>query len=250
MSGGPTALPPVGKDGRLDDAFVQGRGAGAILSQVHGGTSVLGGLRSGELLAACTPLPARLLLSHAIQTLQDRKKSAMAQAWLYALLGVFPVLFALGFLVQYMGASRGFAGTCFVAVMIGLMMKGYWKVIRDPEKAWERVHWLDFEARTWEARRSFLDGRLPEQRATVPMDELVLLCFVQQWEHSDSYDVGLCKLSELKASERDVPGCLNIIHSADQESEAHDFARALAALWGIDCWEFAGGIPPSKRKLA
>jgi hypothetical protein len=237
----PRVLPNVSADGMVTTEDDADYACGAIMSLRHGGTDVLSGYSAQYVLQASTPLPPRMLLAYAMQTLEDRKKGAQAEAFVHAVVASLPALLVMG-LLRSMGASKEFTLFSFIVIMLGVMLRAFWNEIRDPEKAWRLTKWLDFETRTWNARRSFLDGNLPDHTASIPLAELALVCFVHQWEQGASYDVGLCKTTELKFCERSGPAILNVIHSADEESAAHDFGRALAALWGIDCWKELPGV--------
>lgn len=225
----------VDADGTVATEDEEEHVGGEIAALRHGGSDLLGHYSAREVLEASTPLPPRMLLAYAVQTLGDRRTGALAEALAHATVALLPVLLSVGLLLK-MGASKGFGLCSLITALLWVMLRAFWKEGRAPEKAWRLSEWLDFENRTWNSRKSFLDGTLPDRTASIPFDRLTLVCFVHQWEQGDSYDVGLCKATELQSCEGGDPQILNVVHSSSEESQAHAFGRALAALWGIDCW--------------
>lgn len=243
-------FPHVNADGSVDIVIDATEAAGgALMSLRHGGTDVAYHYRADEVLAACTPLPARLLLGHAVQTRRDRRNSAIAQALVYLLLAIVPALLALAFL-RHLTDSRAFAAGTVGVIVMAAMAWAFAREIRAPGGVWERTEWIDFERRVWCARKRYPDARLPTEHASVPLDELVLVCLVQSWEQGQSHDVGLCRKTEIQGRDFGEPRFLNQVHTSDTEPEAHAFACALAALWGLECWQLTFGTGPQKRRLA
>ncbi len=243
-------FPNVNADGSVDIAIDPAEAAGgALMSLRPGGNDVAYHYHADEVLAACTPLPARLLLGFAVQTKRDRLNGAIAQALLYLLLATFPALL-VGAFRRNITDSRSFALGALVVMVVAAMAWAFTREMLAPGKVWERTQWIDFERRVWCARKSHPDGSLQTEYAIVPLDELVLVCFVAYWEQGQSFDVGLCKRTEIKGRDFNDPHYLNRVHTSDTQPEAHAFACALAARWGLECWQLTGGMTPQKRRLA
>lgn len=192
-----------------------------------------------EGLSACAIQTSRILLGYWAQTYADRRNSAEANALVMALLAILP---GLGMAALFPPA--------FPVIILGAAIWGFRKEMGTPGKVWTRSEWLDLDTRTWNTRREFPDHSLPPQNTSLPLADLVLVCFTQHWEQGVSHDVGLCKARELKNTERSDPNYLNILHSADDPSATEHFAIALARMWKIRCWQIAGGIGVRKKQLA
>jgi hypothetical protein len=235
----PRQLPDIGPDGCLENPHPEAFAAGTMMSQRHGDTDVLYSFAADEGLAACAAQTSRILLGHATQTFTDRRMTAQANALVMVFLATVPVL-----------AIAALLGPVFLASIPAAAAWGFWKEMRTPGKVWTRSEWLDLDARTWNARREYPDHSLATQNISLPLADLVLICFTQQWEQGISHDVGLCKASELKTREHQDPNYLNMVHSADDPSAAELFAIALAKMWKIPCWKIEGGIAVQKKQLA
>lgn len=223
----PRRLPDISPDGCLESTHPNGFAV-----------SVLCSFDADKGLSACAQT-SRILLGYWTQTCADRSKAAQANALLMVFLATLPVL-----------AIAARLGPAFLGIIPAAAAWGYWKAMHTPGKVWTHSKWLDLDTRTWNAQRNFPDHSLPAQRSSLPLADLVLICFAQQWEQGASHDVGLCKASELKISERSKPDYLNMLHSGDDPATAVHFAIALAKMWKIPCWQFDGGIAVQKKQLA
>jgi hypothetical protein len=240
----PRQLPAVSPEGYLLEMDEEAFASGTILSQRHGGTDLLYGFSADEGLAACAAQGSRILLGYSAQTFADRRATAVASALAMLILASIP---ALG-----LGALFGRDGglPVMIALTLGAALWGAWKEMTTPGKVWSRSEWIDLDTRTWNARRNFPDHSLPDQRVSLPLGDLLLVCFTQQWEQGVSYDVGLCKSSELKADKYGHPPCLNMLYCSDSPSDTSRFALALSNRWGIPCWQIEDGLSVRKRQLA
>jgi hypothetical protein len=203
-----------------------------------------------ESLAATTgaPLPQRLLLDHSVQTRQDQMRDAKVEAYFQAFLALVVALPVMGILSKQLG-QNSVTFTTGAAMVLLAGVRAYWAKMSAPGKIWERTEWLDFEQRTWRRRKHCADDFFPRRNESVPFDALALLCFEQSWEQGVSYDVGLCKLADLQTGGMSAPPRLNHLRMFDLEDEAHDVARAVAARWGIACWQHVGGSAPALNRL-
>jgi hypothetical protein len=238
-------LPEIDASGRLVGFAAEPEGGGEILLMRHGGIDVLGRFSEAEILAASRSRPARILLSYGTQTKADRRKSAIANAMAYVFLALLPGLL-LGALF------KGIAGAwVMVAVLLGAASWGFAREMFEPGKVWERSAWMDFETRTWRARRDFPDHSLPDHSASIPLAELTQVCFTHQWEQGVSYDIGFARLADVTALRRYYnPAILNVIQSSSDQQRSAEFAAELAGLWGMPCWQIDWGSSAGKRTLA
>ena len=230
-------LPTVSDDG----AVVSGEPrdfTGEPVSEEHAGAyTVLRHPR--ELLHASNPLPPRLLLTYATRTKATRRRESQVEAVGHALLALVPVI-AGGVLLQKMGASKEFSLCAMGAVLAGVMVRGWWKVVSDPEQVSQVTEWLDFRERTWCSRLSFANMQCPPQTKTLLLDELALSCRPHHMEQGTSYEVALCKMTELRFPELGPAKPIARLYSSDDESQARDFARSLGTLWGVKYWKPTG----------
>ena len=243
-------LPQISPDGATVTADGLNYSAGEILSQRHGGTDVLYGFSTAEVLAACTPLPERLLLlGYALQTTEDRRKSAIALALAHAFIAMLPALLIMGGL-RHITDNRPVTLAGFILIMLGVMGRAAWRELRTPGKVWQLTKWLDFSTRTWHARKAYPDGSLPTRHASQPLDQLLLVCIDQHWEQGVTYDIALCRADEFEGLEKysEAPR-LNMLHQAETEEESLAFARQLSTLWQIPARRFAFDVAAQRNRL-
>ncbi|MDP5240544.1 hypothetical protein Q9Q94_13450 [Uliginosibacterium sp. 31-16] len=271
-------LPQISSDGASVTAEGLNYSAGEILSQRHGGTDVLYGFSAAEVLAACTPLPERLLLGYARQTEEDRRKSAIAGALAHAFVALLPALLIMAGL-RHITDNRPVTLAGFILIMLGVMARAAWRELRTPGKVWQLTEWLDFSTRTWHARKAFgkvagppqdfpdphggrldpegasrgltsPDGSLPTRNASLPLDQLLLVCIDQHWEQGVTYDIALCRANEFEGLEKysEAPR-LNMLHQAETEEESLAFARQLSALWQIPARRYAFDVTAQRNRL-
>ncbi len=203
---------------------------------VHGGGNMFYPLSAQEALAACTPLPARLLISFRVQDKEDWKRSASAAAFVSGTLGLVAGMFAACFIMWLVDEPSVFALLVGVAIFIGMPVNAYLKEERATGQLWESSKWIDFTNRTWNERKHYTDGGDVDINYSVPLDSLALFCYLQGWEGPSTYDIGLCRLEDLEKADESGPYSLASLHSADWEDSAIDFGNRLATLWGIGCY--------------
>lgn len=237
-------LPGVSAEGRVTPVPGDLQGGDALMSQRHGGNAVLYQRDAAATLAACTPLPERLLLRHGVQTRKDRRGSAIAQGVVYAIVAVLPVMLVMSLIKSAFSAKKAGLLILGSAAVLGIALRGAWTAYREPGGEWELSHWIDFTDRHWRARKVYTDESRPLQTASLPLGTLALICYTTHWENSVTYDVGLCKAADCVKAEYEYPATLDDLHSADSEDESLRFARSLAALWGVACWQHVGGSQP------
>lgn len=271
-------LPQVSADGATVICEGLNYSGGEILSLRHGGTDVLYGFSAAEVLAACTPLPERLLLGYARQTAEDRRKSALANALAHAFLAMVPALLIM-ILLRKITDNRPATLTGFVLIMLVVMARAAWRELRTPGKVWQLTEWLDFGTRTWHARKAFgkdagppqdfpgphggrldpegasrgltsPDGSLPTRCASLPLEKLVLVCITQHWEQGVTHDLALCRADEFEGLEKygEAPR-LNMLHQAEKEEDCIAFARQLSERWQIRACRFGFDVAAQHNRL-
>lgn len=187
-----------------------------------------------EVLDACTPVPARLLLSYAVETRQNRRQHAVAAALAIGLFAMFPAFIALGLLSAMNVRSRAVLALPLWPVAI-TMIHVFFREVRSPKNAWQRTLWLDFERRELRLRHCLLDDDHPPVTDGVPFTDLALVCFPHHWELETTFDIGLCRKDQLERDGSTDPAYVCMIHSSDDENATRQTGIALATAWGMEC---------------
>lgn len=205
-------------------------------------------MRAADAIAACTPLPQRLLLHREVGTRAGRTAWAKRRAWRDALIGIVPA--ALVFVAaRWIGAGQGTACSAAAATLAALVACNYRRRNSDPLQLFEQEAWIDFTQRSWHSRRSHPGTNLPAVDETIPLDALMLICARFLFDGRWTYDFGLCKRAEFTPASDQLPEWTDFLCSADTEEEAVAFSTTIARAWGIACWMHSAASDEHSRQL-
>lgn len=196
-------------------------------------------LPAARILSASKPLPERLLLSYSLQHASERKGLARADAWFMGFLGLFPGW--LAFLLISDLKSEPFipAAVVGIGIVVALAVWGYERNLAQMGEVWEYSEWIDFTSRTWNSRRHYNDGALPDVIRRFPLDSLALFCYEHGFEAATTYGVAIGLLKDIAAAGENTPDRLIEFHEAESEAAGILVGNELATLWGIDCFSLA-----------
>ncbi|MEJ8855763.1 hypothetical protein WKW79_14360 [Variovorax robiniae] len=203
-----------------------------------------------EAWAAGNPLPARLLLRYGENTRRDQLTSAFVRATGYGFVALLPSAVLAAWVKSFTYAGRGGPIAFFVS-LLAVCVWGFVKDFTTSGLTSRWASWLDFETRSWRSRESYLDSRRPDKTAEVPLDELALVCYFEGPDNPKPHEVAVYKLADFKKAKRlgDLQWLI-FVHQSSEEADAFAFAKCLAGLWGIECWEWIGGYTSEIRRLA
>lgn len=201
-----------------------------------------------DAMAACTPLPQRLLLHREVGTRAGRTARAKRRAWRDALVGIVPAVLVC-VAARSMGAGQAAAWIAGAGIMAALITWGFWRRNTDPLQLFEQEEWIDFTQRSWHSRRSHPGTDRPAVDETIPLDALMLICAHFLGDGRWMVDIGLCKLPAFDPASDQLPTWIDFFHSADTEQEAITFSTTIARAWGIACWMHSGASDEHSRQL-
>ncbi len=203
---------------------------------------------SAEIVARSTPLPERLPLSFTSHSRSDLTFHARHNAIFYGCAAMLPA-FLVGGVLDNVSEPDIWGMVVGAAIVPAAVLYSLWRDCFKPASFWEKTEWLDFGARTWNARREIINRDLAPSCRTLAFDGLALVYFSRMWEQGPSYEVALCALDSWNRPGINSPNCLNILHSADTEAEALDCLFALTSLWGIEGWRWTEGWPATLERV-
>ncbi len=225
----------VAEDGSV--SLKDGGGSAAALAKRIEGRDLLRPLSANLVLAACTPLPARLLLVYIAQTELDNERSIEAGLSVNGIVGMVAGSMAAMLILWLFPAAAPLAAIVCAAFSVWAPLRGWLEDKRRPGQVWERSEWINFKDRTWNYRKHYPDASLPDERSVLPLDSLVLCCYWHYWDGGDHECVlALCRREELESTDDDNPFCLSRIHSPADEARGIELGNRLACLWGIGCF--------------
>lgn len=99
---------------------------------------------NGDMLAASTPRPDRLLLDYERTTTDGQRAEAKYQAKLIGGISVLPAI-AVAAVVKEVSGMRELTLALTAAIMLAVGIYTYWRLTRIRTRAYEQTKWLDFE---------------------------------------------------------------------------------------------------------
>ncbi len=196
-------------------------------------------LPAAKMIAACKPLPERLLLFYALQAASERTHFAWFDALVAAFFALFPA--ALAFILVVDSTSGPYMPAALVGTGI-VAAAATWAYVRNMMKVgevWEYSEWIDFTSRTWNSRRHFNDGAFPDVVQQFPLDSLALVCSRESDEGAAAFDVAISRREDIAAAGEYYPHFLTTIHLPASQALGVAFGNEIAALWGIECFYLA-----------
>ena len=205
-------------------------------------------MRTREAIAACVPMPLRLLLYRESGTAARRAGAAQGKLWVHVPIGAMLAIL-LACAIRASGAGDGTALVAALAVLVAWPLYFYRRYVRDATQLFELEVWIDFEQRVWHSCKSYADANMPQVVERVPLDALMLLCTASIGQGSWCYDIFLCKCAEFDPAAKSWPDWIESVLSTDTEQSATECAVTIANLWKIPCWRFSGAFDEKSQHL-
>jgi hypothetical protein len=187
-----------------------------------------------EILSACSSSADQLLLDYRDKTTSDKITRMWVASIGHSILALLPCLLIIGVLPKPTRLP------VLVLLMSGVILRAIWIEYYKPGNLWQSTDWLDLKTRTLHKRMNYLDGSLPTNTLSIPLDNLILVCFKEIWgdeQPETMYRVGLCEAQELAILRTGKsPSILNNLQYTKTEEAAIAFTKELAQLWKIPAW--------------